>query len=122
MVGYWEVKRAIKEAQEMCFTEWKETIAEAARVGEPGDEDLEWDSYKKIKSAYKLEEQRAKRRESEVLRARLKPERKKKIVSDAHRKAISDAIRAKWTEPVRIVSLLSLFDNSSLWIGFLFWV
>lgn len=99
MVGFWEGKRIIRETQDLCAREWKELIAEAARVGAPGEEEFEWDSYMKIKEQYKLEGLKAARQRKAALRATLKSERQRKPVSEAHRKAISDAIRAKWADP-----------------------
>lgn len=75
-------------------------IAEAARVGDFREEEYEWDSYSKVKEQYRLEEIQAEKQVREARRARQRGERKKKPVSDAHRKAISDAIRAKWADPV----------------------
>ncbi|XP_024357521.1 uncharacterized protein [Physcomitrium patens] len=99
LIDYWDKKRVIKEAQALCLLEWKEVTANAARVGAPGEEEYEWDSYSKVKEQYRLEELRAVRQAREAQRARKKLERKKLPVSDAHRKAISDAIRAKWNDP-----------------------
>ncbi|KAG0597980.1 hypothetical protein M758_12G035000 [Ceratodon purpureus] len=100
MVGFWESKRLIKQAQDFYVCNWKQVIAEAARVGGPEDEEYEWDSYKNIKEQYRLEELQAGRRAREALRATQKVERaKKKPITDSHRKAISDAIRAKWADP-----------------------
>lgn len=99
MVGFWEGKRIVRETQALCEREWKELIAEAARVGAPGEEEFEWDSYMKIKEQYKLEDLKAERQKKVALRATLKSERQRKPVSEAHRKAISDAIRAKWADP-----------------------
>lgn len=84
--------------------------ANAARVGAPGEEEYEWDSYSKVKEQYRLEELRAVRQAREAQRARKKLERKKLPVSDAHRKAISDAIRAKWNDPVWTVYLTQFFQ------------
>lgn len=109
LVGFWEAKRIIRETQVQCVRDWNEVIAEAARVGAPGEEELEWDSYKKIKEQYKLEDLKAERQRKAELRASLKSERQRKPVSEAHRKAISDAIRAKWADPVWIPSLNLFF-------------
>lgn len=99
LIGYWNRRRILNEAQALCLREWKKVIAEAARVGDFREEEYEWDSYSKVKEQYRLEEIQAEKQVREARRARQRGERKKKPVSDAHRKAISDAIRAKWADP-----------------------
>lgn len=101
MAGYWEVKRLIRESQVSLEREWKELVAEAARAGDSGEEELEWDSYKKIKEQWRLEELTEERQRKIALRDSRKAQRRtKKPIIEAHRKAISDAIRAKWADPV----------------------
>lgn len=119
MVGFWEGKRIIRETQALCEREWKEVIAETARVGGPGEEEFEWDSYKKIKEQYRWEVLKAERQKKAALRDSLTSERRRKPVSEAHRKAISDAIRAKWADPVWSTSL-KLFPKTILCCSALF--
>jgi hypothetical protein len=39
VVGVWESKKLIKTTQDTMFKEWKELVANAARVGDSNDED-----------------------------------------------------------------------------------
>jgi hypothetical protein len=48
MVGVWESKKLIKRAQATMFKEWKELVANAARVGDSNDEEHEWNTYSRL--------------------------------------------------------------------------
>ena len=72
--------------------DWTEVIAESARRGGDDDFEYEWDSYKLI-----LAQLRAERR---CQRQRRKKDPSSGKSSD-HRLKISEAIRAKWADPVR---------------------
>ena len=103
MVGVWESKKLIKRAQDTMFKEWKEMVANAARVGDSDDEEHEWNSYSKLSNQLRRDVTFATRRAKQVVVDRHKANtqaRKAVGVSEAHRKAISDAIKAKWEDPV----------------------
>ena len=103
MVGVWELKKLIKRAQDTMFKEWKELVANAARVGDSDDEEHEWNTYSKLSTQLRRDVLDATRRAKQVVVDRRKANtqaRKAVGVSEAHRKAISDAIRAKWEDPV----------------------
>ena len=40
-----EERRKRKKLQEICLLEWEENIAEAARKGANGEDELQWDAY-----------------------------------------------------------------------------
>nr|ABR17436.1 unknown [Picea sitchensis] len=40
-----EERRKRKKLQEICLLEWEEIIAEAARIGASGEDELQWDAY-----------------------------------------------------------------------------
>lgn len=84
--------------QETCHFEWQNLIAEASRKGYAGEEELQWDSYKRLDEQLEKEwlesvEQRKKMpRPKGSKRAPKSPEQRRKI---------SAAISAKWADPVR---------------------
>ena len=45
----WAKRLKWKRSREKFFHSWAENIAEAAKTGGPGEQELEWDSYDKIK-------------------------------------------------------------------------
>ena len=44
-----EERRKRKKLQEMCLLEWEDNIAEAARIGVNGEDELQWDAYAILK-------------------------------------------------------------------------
>jgi hypothetical protein len=96
----------------MCIGEWREAIAETARVGGLDDDELEWDTYKNLKHQIRLQQLAAAKQD----RLRLKQEMRalKKAMRGPgytmeHRMKISEAIRAKWEDPVSIVKPFQCF-------------
>lgn len=106
MTGLWEAKRKLKIAQDNGVKDWKEVVANTARVGGLGEEELEWGTFERIQTKWRLEELAVMREEKERLLEIRKAEARSLGCSVAHRKAISDAIRAKWAEPVRVSTFL----------------
>lgn len=99
----WEIKKKMKIAQDDCIKYWKEVVANAARLGGLGEEQLEWGTSEKIKAKWRSERLALVRQEKERLLERQKAEarvRRSLGYSDAHRRAISDAIKVKWADPV----------------------
>jgi hypothetical protein len=88
----WNKRKRQRHRQENCVREWAESIAESARKGSGDDVEHEWDSYDLI-----LQEMRAARKRHQ--------QQMKKDPSSGksydHRLKISEAIRAKWADPVR---------------------
>ncbi|THU71388.1 hypothetical protein C4D60_Mb04t00870 [Musa balbisiana] len=70
----WEERVKQKRLQEKCYLFWARTIAEAAKIGSLDQEELEWDSYEKMKAdmvseQIKLKEEKARAKEIAKLRA-----------------------------------------------------
>ncbi len=102
----WDRKRTKASIERMCVRDWQEAVAEAARQGGLGDEEVEWDTYKNLKQQIRLEQLTAAKQD----RIQLKEERRamRKAMrgngySLEHRMKISEAIRAKWEDPVNII-------------------
>ena len=71
--------------------DWTEAIAESARRGDGDDVEYEWDSYNLILAELRAERMRQRRRKKDPSSGK----------SSDHRLKISEAIRAKWADPVR---------------------
>ncbi|CAM6109987.1 unnamed protein product [Calypogeia fissa] len=100
----WDSKRRIRGYQETMLKEWKNCVAEAARVGGIGEEEMQWNSYsvlKKQMSEASEAKSRADRKERAEARQQDKDRVKSKrtVKSEEHRLKISAAIRAKWEDP-----------------------
>ncbi|KAG1366998.1 hypothetical protein COCNU_13G007880 [Cocos nucifera] len=82
--------------QESCFVEWQNMIAEAARKGYAGEDELQWDSYRILDEQLKqewlenVEKRKMMPRPKGSTRAPKSPEQRRKI---------SEAISAKWADP-----------------------
>ncbi|XP_062170270.1 uncharacterized protein LOC133875992 isoform X2 [Alnus glutinosa] len=76
-----KAKRMAKARAEKLILSWEESIAKAAKKGGSGQQELEWDSYNKIKQEMVLQQlqwaaEKAKVKEKTKLRARLAQKRK----------------------------------------------
>jgi hypothetical protein len=85
-----EERRNRKKLQETCLLEWEEIIAESARVGADGEDELQWDSYAVLKEKMLQDWLQVVKHKCKDKRAPKSAEQKKKI---------SEAIKAKWTDP-----------------------
>lgn len=91
--------------QESCYFEWQNLIAEAARRGLAGEEELQWYSYNILDEQLKMEwlesvkQRKTMPRTTGSRRAPKSPEQRKKI---------AEAIAAKWADPV------SAYGNQSV--------
>lgn len=85
----WEVKKKLKQAQENCEEEWKENVADAARMGHGDEDEYDWSSYdtilRDLKKAWRSNNRR-----------KIKDPRQS--MTSAHRTKISNAIKAKWAD------------------------
>ncbi|KAH7296049.1 hypothetical protein KP509_26G006800 [Ceratopteris richardii] len=72
--------------------EWKDSVASLARRGILGDDELQWDSYQKLKKELHREYYSSKRQKKKAAAP--------KSLQMEHRLRISEAIRAKWTDPL----------------------
>lgn len=102
----WKVKRKLKTIQETCFKEWKEMIAEVARVGDDGDVVYQWNSYmtimKELRDAWTLSLKEARNTKRKMPRPRIRKPHSLELKAK-----ISEAIKAKWADPVRDLRNLS---------------
>ncbi|MCO5585935.1 hypothetical protein L7F22_039870 [Adiantum nelumboides] len=48
MARFWEKRKKLKSIQESCVEEWKEFVANGARIGSVGDTSYNWNSYDTI--------------------------------------------------------------------------
>ncbi|CAL5381859.1 unnamed protein product [Camellia sinensis] len=94
----WERRSEKLKLQETCYFEWQNLIAEASRKGFVGEEEKQWDSYKILDEQLKQEwlecvEQR---------RKMARPKGSKRAPKSLEqRRKISEAISAKWADPIR---------------------
>ncbi|KAL2621920.1 hypothetical protein R1flu_002125 [Riccia fluitans] len=88
----WDLKKKTRGYQEACLKEWKQYVAEAARVGALGEQEYEWNSYSKLKR--KLRDYSRPPIDSGTNRPKQRRAR-----SEEHRLKIAAAIRAKWEDP-----------------------
>lgn len=89
--------------QQRCHVEWCDMIAEMARVGFYGETELQWDSYELLQEELKQECPQSLHKRISKLR---KQNSSRGPKSPEQRKRIAEAIRAKWTDPVRPLSLI----------------
>lgn len=95
----WERRRGKLRLQETCHTEWQNLIAEASRRGLLGEEELQWDSYEILSK--QLEQEWIQSVEERKNRPRLKGNKRAPKSAEQRRK-ISEAIAAKWADPVSV--------------------
>lgn len=107
----WERRRGKLMVQESCYFEWQNLIAEAARRGLAGEEELQWYSYNILDEQLKtewlesVEQRKTMPRTTGSKRAPKSPEQRKKI---------AEAIAAKWADPEyreRVCAGLSKFHG-----------
>lgn len=92
--------------QDSCYYEWQNLVAETAQKGLLGEEELQWDSYKILDK--QLEQQWLQSVEKRKSMPRAKGSKRAPKSADQKRK-ISEAIAAKWADPVRYLFRLSNF-------------
>lgn len=96
----WERRRQMLLVQETCYLEWQNLIAEASRKGIAGEDELQWDSYKILDRQLKQEWLESVEKRKTIPRPKGS---KRAPKSPEQRKKISDAISAKWADPVRAI-------------------
>ncbi|XP_041000749.1 uncharacterized protein LOC121246622 [Juglans microcarpa x Juglans regia] len=92
----WQRRREKLIVQEGCCFEWQNLIAEAAKRGFVGEEELQWGSYKILDEQLKAEW--LKSVEQRKIMPRPKGSKRAPKSSEQRRK-ISEAISAKWADP-----------------------
>lgn len=71
----WGKRLKLKRTRQKFFQSWAESIATAAKEGGIDEEELEWDSYEKIKSEMALiEQEQVQQKEKEKQLARIRAE------------------------------------------------
>lgn len=104
----WERRRGKLMLQDTCHYEWQNLIAVAARKGLLGEEELQWDSYKILDKQLEQEWLQSVEQRKNMPR----PKGSKRAPKSAEQKRkISEAIAAKWADPVR-----SLFHASNFYV------
>ncbi|KAM1430142.1 hypothetical protein ACFX2I_046241 [Malus domestica] len=114
----WQKRREKLSLQEHCCYDWQNLIAEASRQGYDGEEELQWDIYKILDE--KLTEEYIERVEQRKIMRRPKGS-KRAPKSLEQRRRISQAISAKWNDPVsanmnyrdRVCSALAKYYDAS---------
>jgi hypothetical protein len=104
----WRRRRQTIKIQEGCHVEWCNVIADAARVGFYGEEELYWNSYELLQE--ELEQkwiaERVRRKQS---KSHVKSPNPRAPHSIEQRKKIAEAIRTKWADPVRPLSYIYIY-------------
>ena len=85
--------------QETCCFDWQNLIAEASRSGFVGEEELRWDSYKILDEQLGQEWLESVEQRKNLPRAKGSKRAPKSL---EQRRKISEAISAKWADPVRV--------------------
>ncbi|GFZ04362.1 hypothetical protein Acr_16g0009860 [Actinidia rufa] len=93
----WERRREKLMLQETCCFDWQNLIAEASRRGFVGEEELQWDSYKILDEQLEQEWLESVEQRKKLPRAKGSKRAPKSL---EQRRKISEAISAKWADPV----------------------
>ncbi|KAL1551818.1 hypothetical protein AAHA92_19614 [Salvia divinorum] len=92
----WEKRRKKLMVQDTCYYDWQNLIAETARKGLQGEEQLQWDSYTILDKELQQQWQQS----VEKRRSMPRPKGSKRAPKSAEQKRkISEAIAAKWADP-----------------------
>ena len=94
----WEKRREKLMVQDTCYYDWQNLIAESARKGLQGEEQLQWDSYKILDKELQQQWQQSVEKRKSMPRPKGS---KRAPKSAAQKRKISEAIAAKWADPVR---------------------
>ena len=93
----WQKRREKQMVQEGCYFEWQNLIAEASRRGYPGEEELQWDSYNMLRQQLEVEWVESVQQRKTLPRPKGSKRAPKSL---EQRRKISEAIAAKWADPV----------------------
>ncbi|XP_057504852.1 uncharacterized protein LOC130788312 [Actinidia eriantha] len=107
----WERRREKLMLQESCCFDWQNLIAEASRSGFVGEEELQWDSYKILGEQLEQEWLESVEQRKKIPRAKGSKRAPKSL---EQRRKISEAISAKWADPVfreKVCSALSRYHG-----------
>ncbi|KAJ7528320.1 hypothetical protein O6H91_16G094700 [Diphasiastrum complanatum] len=88
-------RRLMKCYQLACLHDWKNQVSEAARTGGVGDQELQWNSYSKLKVLLREEHVKATRAFQRMKKQGFQESAR---YSEGRNRSISDAIREKWKD------------------------
>ena len=116
----WGERLKMKKSREKFLSPWAERIAEAARKGASGQQELQWDSYDKIKESWKLAAVQAKAKakekragtESESKRSKAKEQKIK-----GRERRVAHCSRVKTQGEIDKGNLLRFHGNIQMEIG-----
>lgn len=104
----WEKRLKRRRLQENCYLMWTKSIAEAARIGDCDQEELEWHSYEKMKSdllAEHLQWKAEKERAKEV--AKIKAEMYVKVRAENAARLAQKRLEKQEREKARVMKALA---------------
>ncbi|CAJ1976060.1 unnamed protein product [Sphenostylis stenocarpa] len=110
----WQKRREKKMAEEFCYFEWKNLIAEASRQGYVGEEELQWNSYETLAEQLEKEWLMSVEQRKQMIKT---PGGKRAPKSPEQRRKIAEAITAKWADPEyrqRVYSALSKYHGTQV--------
>ena len=81
-----------RNCKKCVFFQWEDNIAEAARIGVNGEDELQWDAYAILKETMYQDQLQAIEMEKETDKQKQKDKRAPKLVEQ--KKKISEAVRA----------------------------
>ncbi|CAO2827790.1 unnamed protein product [Amaranthus hypochondriacus] len=79
----WAQRLQLKHSKELFYSSWADSLAEAARIGGVDEEQLDWDSYERLKvemafQRFQLDEEKAVEKEKKRIRAEKKVQERKR--------------------------------------------
>lgn len=102
----WQRRREKLMVQETCLLQWQNLIAEGSRRGYADEKEMQWDSYETLNK--QLEQEWLESIEQRKLMSRPKGSKRAPKSAEQRRK-ISEAISAKWADPVSVLCIYTLF-------------
>ncbi|KAJ3674039.1 hypothetical protein LUZ60_006031 [Juncus effusus] len=104
----WKKRSERLKVQERCFFDWKNSIAEVARLGFPGQNEFQWNSYQLMEE--ELEKEWLEQKERRKLMPKVHGN-KRTPKSTLQKMKIAEAIRAKWADPEYRKKVRNGMDN-----------
>ncbi|XP_057541386.1 uncharacterized protein LOC130820145 isoform X2 [Amaranthus tricolor] len=79
----WAQRLQLKHSKELFYSSWADSLAEAAKIGGVDEEQLDWDSYERLKvemafQRFQLDEEKAQEKEKKRIRAEKKVQERKR--------------------------------------------
>ncbi|CAL0303740.1 unnamed protein product [Lupinus luteus] len=93
----WQERLKSKRLEEKLLRSWEQSIANAARKGESGQEELDWDSYDKIKQQFELQKLlHAEKKGKEIAGAKKFIEAWEESIAKAAKKGVGGGQELNW--------------------------